>query len=87
MYARDRGGKMKNNKSMRDLLIVGIGVSVLFLLVPTLSFGVDYYVSSTGSTGDGSKGDPWAPSEIPWTSWESGSTDVYLYFFGGTYTR
>src|SRR4030042_2317518 len=86
MYARDRGGKMKNNKSMRDLLIVGIGVSVLFLLVPTLSFGVDFYVSSSGSGGTGSKASPWGPSEIPWSSWESGSTDVYLYFFGGTYT-
>src|SRR4030042_770071 len=78
---------MKNNKLMRGLLIVGIGVSALFFLVPTLSFGVDYYVSPTGSGGNGSKGSPWGPSEIPWANWESGSTDVYLYFFGGTYSN
>src|SRR4030042_867425 len=61
-------------------------LSLFLFFIPTLCFASDYYISSSGSGGDGSKGNPWGPSEIPWTNFESGSENVYLYFFGGTYT-
>jgi len=60
MYARDRGGKIKSNKSMRNLLIIGIGVSVLFLL-EWEAFSATYYVATTGNdNNNGSVGAPWA---------------------------
>src|SRR4030043_550494 len=67
---------------MKKLLLI---LAILLFAIPC--FATDYYVSSTGSGGTGSKASPWGPSEIPWANFESGSTDVYLYFFGGTYTN
>lgn len=72
----------------------GIGVQsvkkawLIFLAVLVFAvqpcFGTDYYASPSGSSGDGSKGNPWGPAEIDWGTLDN--ADNTLYLFGGTWS-
>lgn len=54
------------------------------LLTAYIANAADYYVSSSGSSGDGSKGNPWGVSEVAWTTVDDENSTIFL--LDGNYT-
>ena len=48
------------------------------------SQAAEYYASPSGSSGTGTKANPWGPSEINWTTLAAANNTLYL--FGGTWS-
>ena len=59
-------------------------ITVALLLCSVNGFAADFYVSASGSGGNGTSGNPWSPAEIVWTTVDNEESTVYL--MSGTYT-
>jgi hypothetical protein len=66
---------------MSKRILIGLVIS---LLLPFSAGAADYYASPSGSSGDGTKGNPWGPAEINWGTLAGANNTLYL--FGGTWS-
>lgn len=61
-------------------------ILLIFIILSCVSHAnaAEYYISASGSSGNGTQVNPWGPAEAVWTDVDDESSTVYL--MGGTYT-